>query len=114
MPHTHYIIRGGVEGRDRLRILSRLMAPSTHAVLLRAGLSPGMSCFEIGCGSGHLAFDMAQIVGPFGKVLGTDIDELKLTLAAEEAATLGLKNIEFRMADIMADPGSDAPCQFDL
>jgi ubiquinone/menaquinone biosynthesis C-methylase UbiE len=110
MPHNHYIIRGGIEGRERLRILSRVMQATSHNLLDRAGLRPGMSCLEIGCGSGDLAFDMAHRVGPFGKVLGTDIDETKIELAREEATTLGLSNVEFQLSDIAKehpDPAFD-------
>ena len=100
MSHQNYIIRGGIEGRERLRVLSRVMQPTTHALLERAGLRPAMACLEIGCGSGDLAFDMAHMVGPFGKVLGTDIDETKILLARSEAASLGLENVEFQFSDI--------------
>lgn len=95
-----YIIRGGVAGRERLRILSRVMRPTSLALLQRTGLQPGMKVLEIGCGGGDLAFDIARIVGPSGRVLGTDIDQTKLDLAASEAAELNLTNIEFQLANI--------------
>ena len=95
-----YIIRGGVEGRERLRILSRVMQPTTHGLLQPAGIRPGMACLEIGCGGGDLAFDMARMVGPGGRVVGTDIDLKKLELARQEATEQQLNNAEFRFADI--------------
>jgi ubiquinone/menaquinone biosynthesis C-methylase UbiE len=95
-----YVIRGGVEGRDRLRILSRVMQPTTLACLTRAGIKEEMACLEIGCGSGDLAFDLVRMVGPLGKVVGTDIDETQIDLCRREAAVLQLNNIEFRVADI--------------
>ncbi len=66
MKTSEYILRGGVEGRERLRILSRVMRPSS---LQRAGIRPGMACLEIGCGGGDLAFDMARMTGPSGTVV---------------------------------------------
>jgi ubiquinone/menaquinone biosynthesis C-methylase UbiE len=95
-----YLIRGGVEGRERLKVLSRIMRPSSHSLLERVGIRPGMRCLEIGCGSGDLAFDMARLVGPAGKVIGTDIDHEKLELVRQEAAELQLDNTEFQFADI--------------
>jgi ubiquinone/menaquinone biosynthesis C-methylase UbiE len=95
-----YIIRGGIEGRERLRILARVMQPSTHALLKRAGIREGMPCLEIGCGGGDLAFDMARIVGPSGRVVGTDIDQEKLAIARAECAGHGLGNVEFVHSDI--------------
>ena len=103
MQPNHYIIRGGVEGRDRLRLLSRLMRPTTLALLERAGLKAGMTCLEVGSGGGDLAFDMAQIVGPSGMVLGTDIDQTKIQIATDEAEAQGMANVEFRLADITTD-----------
>jgi len=76
------------------------MQPTTHALLERAGFRPGMSCLEVGSGSGDLAFDMAHMVGPFGKVLGTEIDETKILLARADAAALNLTNVEFQLSDI--------------
>jgi ubiquinone/menaquinone biosynthesis C-methylase UbiE len=111
MAGNHYIIRGGVEGRERLRILARVMQSSTHSLLHRAGIRPGMSCLEIGCGGGDLAFDMARMVGPAGRVVGTDIDEAKLGLARKESADLQLSNIEFQFQDITT---TDPEGEFDL
>jgi|SRR5579862_8243086 len=99
MAKSEYIIRGGVEGRERLRILARVMRPTTLALLERAGMRAGMACLEIGCGGGDLAFDMARIVGAGGRVVGTDIDETKLEVAAREAEEQKLANIEFRFSN---------------
>ncbi len=106
MEKSDYVIRGGIEGRERLRILSRVMRPTTLDLLRRAGIRPGMACLEIGCGGGDLAFDMARMVGPAGRVVGTDIDEKKLELASQEAEEQQLNNVEFRLTDITeSEPG---------
>ncbi len=62
-----------------------------------------MSCLEVGCGGGDVAFDMARLVRPGGGIVATDIDETKLRLAREEAGQEELTNIEFRLADITKD-----------
>jgi ubiquinone/menaquinone biosynthesis C-methylase UbiE len=108
---SDYIIRGGIEGRERLRILSRVMQPSTHDLLHRAGVRPGMTCLEVGSGGGDVAFDLARMLEPSGQVVGTDIDRTKLDLARREAEAQGLANIEFRFADITLD---DPEEEFDL
>jgi SAM-dependent methyltransferase len=59
-----------------------------------------MSCLEVGCGGGDVAFDIARTVGPSGRVVGTDIDQKVLELAIAEAADHELGNIEFRLMDI--------------
>jgi SAM-dependent methyltransferase len=96
----HYTIRGGIEGRERLRILARVMQPTTLALLNRAGVRPGIACLDVGCGGGDVAFDLARLVGPSGRVVGTDIDGTKLEIARHEAVQQGLTNVEFVFDDI--------------
>jgi ubiquinone/menaquinone biosynthesis C-methylase UbiE len=96
----NYAIRGGVAGRERLRILSRVIQPSTQNLLLRAGIRPGLACLDIGCGGGDVSFDLARMVAPSGRVVAMDIDEVKIEIARGEAAAQGIGNVEFRLADI--------------
>ena len=95
-----YIIRGGVAGRERLRVLSRVMGPMTVALLERAGVAPGARCLDVGCGGGDVTLALARMVGPSGAVVGVDIDEIKLQLARHEAADAGVRNVEYRRAGI--------------
>jgi len=105
-PEGSYVIRGGIEGRERLKLLSRIMHASTTSLLDRAGISAGMKCFDIGCGSGDVSIDLAARVGPKGHVIGADIDATKVELARADAAQLEIGNVEFRVLDICEnDPG---------
>lgn len=113
MDSPHYIIRGGIEGRERLRILARVMQPSTLSLLQRTGVRPGMKCLEVGCGGGDLAFDLARMVGAEGWVVATDIDQTKLDLGRSEATAQNLSNIEFKLQDIARAPNLEQN-QFDL
>ncbi|HTI49332.1 MAG TPA: hypothetical protein VL475_00220, partial [Planctomycetaceae bacterium] len=61
---NHYILQGGVEGRERLRLLARVMNPTSIDLLERAGLQSGMSCLDIGCGGGDMTLEIARLVGP--------------------------------------------------
>lgn len=98
MKQDDYIIRGGIEGRERLRILSRVLQPTTLDLLRRAGARPGLSCLEVGCGGGDVACDLARLVAPGGRVLGTDIDRPQLAIARAEVQ--GLANVAFEYSDI--------------
>ncbi len=111
MKTSEYILRGGAEGRERLRTLSRVMRPTSLSLLQRAGIRPGMACLEVGCGGGDLAFDMARMTGTSGRVVGIDFDQTELDLAKSEAAIMKLNNLEFQLADI-TENGSGA--DFDL
>src|SRR5262249_46427293 len=97
---SHYIIRGGVAGRERLRVLARVARPATLQLLERAGIRPGMNCLDAGCGGGDVSFDLARLVGPKGRVVAIDMDEIKLDMARNEATQQQLENIEFRHCDV--------------
>ena len=104
---SHYPIRGGTHGRERLRVLSRVMRSSTDALLRRAGIAPGMTCLDAGCGGGDVAIDMAHMVSSAGRIVGTDVDDTKLDLARAEVAEAGLTNVEFRHSDLRTEtPGA--------
>ena len=70
-----YAIGGGKEGKERLNLLARVMLPTTSQLLNAIGLSQGMKCLDMGFGGGHVTLLMASMVGPEGKVTGTDTDE---------------------------------------
>ena len=91
-----YVIRGGIVGRERLRLLSRVMRPATLDLLGRAGVGPGMRGVDVGCGGGDVTIDLARLVGPAGHVVGIDLDGVKIDIARREAAEAGIANVEFR------------------
>ena len=96
-----YIIRGGIEGRERLRILARIWRPATFDLLRRAGIQPGMQCLDVGCGGGDVSVDLARLVEPRGRVVAIDFDEVKVAIGRAEAEAQHITNIEFRVADII-------------
>jgi SAM-dependent methyltransferase len=106
MPSDHYVIRGGFEGRERLRILARVMQPSTRSLLERAGVGAGMACLDVGCGGGDVTFELARLVGTSGRVVGMDMDASKIELARREAADLELAGVEFRLVEVGESAGA--------
>ncbi len=100
-PHR-YAIRGGKEGKKRLDLLARVMLPTTLELLDRVGLIRGMKCLDVGCGGGHVAISMARVVGPEGRVIGTDTDAEILALAREDAEAAKVTNVEFQQQDACA------------
>jgi SAM-dependent methyltransferase len=100
MATSHYVIRGGLEGRERLRVLARVMWPTTSALLTRVGIPSDARCLDLGCGGGDVTMALAGLA-PDGSVVGEDLDETKLDLARAEASDAGLRNVEFRTGDVM-------------
>ncbi|WP_292650503.1 methyltransferase domain-containing protein [Mesorhizobium sp.] len=98
-----YIIKGGEEGRSRLALISRVLAPATRALLDRFEPLNGMLALDAGCGGGDVSFELAARVGSNGRVVGFDLDEEKLAAAREEAANRGLANVAFHKASVL-DP----------
>src|SRR5262245_46074944 len=100
MGSDRYVIRGGMHGRERLRVLAEEYGPSTRALLERAGVSAGTSCLDVGCGGGDVTLELARMVGPSGRVVGVDFDAAKIEIARREAAQQGLSNVTFEVRDV--------------
>jgi len=96
----HYVIRGGIQGRERLRVLARVMHAGTEGLLNQLELADGLACLDVGCGGGDVTREIARRVAPQGKAVGTDIDATKLEIAREESQQQGIENVEFRLSDI--------------
>jgi 2-polyprenyl-3-methyl-5-hydroxy-6-metoxy-1,4-benzoquinol methylase len=97
---SEYVIRGGQEGTRRLEILCRILWPSTFRLLKNAGLRPGMTCLDLGCGGGDVTRGIARMTGAEGRVVGVDMDAVKLDAASQAADSHGLRNLEFRQANV--------------
>lgn len=86
---------------ERLRFQHSVWAEENQRFISRAGFSTGATLVDLGCGPGYTTFDLAQTVGPGGKVIAVDRDgERSLPLLKAQAHTLGLFNIETRAADL--------------
>ncbi len=82
----------------RLEMQATLFEPLTKQTLLNAGLKKGMSCIDIGCGSGSVTRLMAKTVGDTGRVVGVDIDNRYLQYCNRSITSR--HNIEFIHDDI--------------
>jgi ubiquinone/menaquinone biosynthesis C-methylase UbiE len=96
---SHYILRGGDAGAERLRVLSLAMRSASLAVLHRAGLSPGLHVLDLGCGGGDITVEIARLVGPAGRVVGIDMDDGVLVHARLASDACGLR-VEWRQGRI--------------
>jgi SAM-dependent methyltransferase len=96
-----YIIRGGLEGRERLRVLARATYPTTAALFDRVGIVAGMSCLDVGCGGGDVTRELARRVAPGGRAVGIDRDATTLAIAREEAEGAPGVAVEYREGDVL-------------
>jgi SAM-dependent methyltransferase len=65
-----------------------------------ASLRPGETVVDLGCGGGLDVLLAAPKVGPAGKAIGIDMTAEMIERARQNAAKLGLKNVEFHLATI--------------
>jgi ubiquinone/menaquinone biosynthesis C-methylase UbiE len=98
MEKSEYIISGGQAGKSRLNVLSDVLAPYTRSLLEKNGSIVEKSFLDVGCGGGNVSMMVAEMVGYAGHVTGVDADAEILSLAEQEAAELGIKNITFKQS----------------
>ncbi|MGA8142881.1 MAG: class I SAM-dependent methyltransferase [Candidatus Acidiferrales bacterium] len=77
---------------------------ATDAILEAAQVKPGMHVLDLASGVGDPALSLAAAVGPGGHVTATDLGPGMISLAEELAATKGLKNIDFKIANAESLP----------
>ena len=77
-----------------------------------AELTPGESVLDLGSGSGLDCFLAANQVGEKGKVVGLDMTDSMLELAARNLEKVGAKNVEFTKGEMESMPLPDD--QFDV
>lgn len=81
------------------RCLTRLFTPFCGKLIALAQLKRAQEVLDIATGSGLAAFLSAPLVGPEGRVVGTDLSDTMIQLALERALAEGLSNVEFTRMD---------------
>jgi ubiquinone/menaquinone biosynthesis C-methylase UbiE len=89
---------------DWVPLIERLTAECVR----RAGLRPGESALDVATGPGVAALLAAESVGPSGRVLGIDISDNMVALAAERARARALAQLSFERHDMEATGAPDA------
>lgn len=97
-----YIISGGAAGKARLSVLAEVLRSSTRKLLLRLGNLTGKTLLDVGCGGGHVAFMMGELVGISGNVTAIDFDGQLIALNQQQAAEAGITNVHFETGSAYA------------
>jgi ubiquinone/menaquinone biosynthesis C-methylase UbiE len=77
----------------------RQLAPAQTTMMALAGLEPGERVVDVACGTGLVTFAAADAVGVTGEVVGTDISDVMVTLAASRARSRGVDHVLFARMD---------------
>ncbi len=78
----------------------------SHGQFFLSYLTPGLAILDCGCGPGSITLSIAPLVAP-GKVVGVDFGPSQIEQAISSAASAGINNAEFRVADCYSLPFGD-------
>jgi 2-polyprenyl-3-methyl-5-hydroxy-6-metoxy-1,4-benzoquinol methylase len=95
---------------QRLSRQGQAIGPFTRQLFEQAGITQGMRVLDVGCGSGDVAFLVANLVGLSGEVVGVDREPKAVNWASARAHSQGMTNVKF----IEGDPAEmESDRQFD-
>ncbi len=103
MSDTHeYVL--GTHGAElaRLGLQHRLWSAQAFECWERAGVKPGVTVLDVGCGPGYGTFDLAQLVAPGGRIIAIDESERFIQHLEAQARVRGVSNVETRIQDVQA------------
>jgi SAM-dependent methyltransferase len=97
---------------ERLGQQHRVWRPRVLDAWKRAGITVGSTVVDAGAGPGWASIDLAEIVGPTGRVHALERSERYVDYLEAVAEARGLANIEVTNLDLVTDPlpvsGADA------
>jgi SAM-dependent methyltransferase len=94
------VLGTGTDESVRLGLQHRLWSASAHALWEKAGVQPGQTVLDIGCGPGYASLDLAQIVGPTGRVIGVDESATFLKQLHDQALARKQVQVERVLGDV--------------
>ena len=100
MSERDYVLGTEDDEIERLGLQHRVWRPWALDAWRRAGIAPGKTVFDIGAGPGYAAADLAEIVGPEGRVVALERSDRFLASLRARADRLGLGNVEARAQDV--------------
>lgn len=89
-----YVLGTHDEEIERLGLQHRVWRPRTTDAWARAGFTVGQTLLDIGCGPGYATLDLADIVGPTGRVVAIDRSRRFLDHLESERSRRGLEQID--------------------
>src|SRR5262249_5599938 len=86
----------------RLGLQHAVWRPRASDAWRRAGFTAGQTLSDLGCGPGYATLDLAEVVGPVGRVVGIDRSRRFLDALEAAARARGLGWIETVEMDLAA------------
>jgi SAM-dependent methyltransferase len=100
---TDYVLGTHDAEISRLHLQHGIWQALVHDCWARAGIKPGQHVIDIGCGPGFASKDLADVVGPTGRVTGIERSERFISYADALCRQSNHDNVSFLKADVMLD-----------
>lgn len=112
-PSKDYVLGTGDEELRRLGLQHRLWRTRVLECWRRSGIGAGSRVLDVGAGPGFASFDLAEVVGPAGRVAAVERAPHFTAAARERAQNHGLTQLEVFDRDLMTDELPGEPGSFD-
>ncbi|MFM7807775.1 MAG: class I SAM-dependent methyltransferase, partial [Planctomycetota bacterium] len=87
----------------RLRFQHELWRPRVREAWLAAGIGPGARALDVGAGPGFASLDLAELVGPLGRVVAVERSRRFLDHLQVECHARDLAHVDAHELDLMHD-----------
>ena len=99
-PERDYVLGTHDEEIERLGLQHRVWRPRVLDAWRRAGFGPGQTILDVGAGPGYATLDLAEIVGPSGRVVALERSRRFLDALELARRRRGFDQIEAREMDL--------------
>jgi len=86
---TDYALQVSDEEIGRYRMMAERARTNEADLWAKAGIVPGATVADVGCGPAAVSVVMAAVVGPSGRVIGVERDESALAAARQVVEQAG-------------------------
>lgn len=101
---SEYVLGTHDEEIERLALQHRVWRPQVLDAWHRAGFREGQTIVDIGSGPGNATFDLADLVGPSGKVIALEMSRRFLDVVESRALERGVGNVVACELNLDRDP----------
>jgi SAM-dependent methyltransferase len=105
---SEYVLGSDPAEIARLDQQAMAIAGASDALLRSAGIGAGMRVLDLGTGLGHVAAQVAELVGPGGAVVGVDREAPLLAVAERRVVADNVRFVEADVRSVRFDEPFDA------
>lgn len=95
-----YVLGTHDEEIERLGLQHTVWRAQTHDAWKRAGFNRGQTIVDVGCGPGYATLDLADVVGPMGRVIAVDRSRRFLDILEQRAEARGARQVAIVESDL--------------